>query len=96
MYTWTSSGSKSASGVIFARPCRIHSIIVLSDGTNAATGTIQDNASAASGTVIAKIICAGSQRTQAFWSDIGIECSNGAYLTVAGTGAEVIVHYSAL
>lgn len=96
MHTWTSSGLKTSDAAIVARPCRIHAVTVISDGTNAATAIIYDNASAASGNVVAKVVCAGATRTQVITSEDGIECSNGAYLDIGGTDAETIVHYSLL
>lgn len=96
MYTITSSGLKTADGVIVNRPCRLHGIMVGADGTNAATVVLHDNASAASGTVVAKAIVDATATHENWHSDVGVECSNGLYLNIDGTGAEVIVHYSLL
>jgi hypothetical protein len=95
-YTATTSGSKVADGVIFARPCRVHSIMLETDGTNVATCILYDNPSAASGTVLASLSCLGADR-QATWSlDCGVEANSGVYLDIGGTGAKVVIHYSPL
>lgn len=94
--TATSSGLKSSDSVISARPCRLMSVQVIADGTNAATAILYDNASAASGTVVAKIIVDATLTYEAFTSDCGIECSNGLYLDIGGTGAECVVHFAPL
>lgn len=93
----TSSGLKNADAAITTRPSRVKCLTVLTDGTNAATVVLYDNASAASGTVLAKAICAGADRTMFIsMDDNGCEASNGIYADVTGTGAEYIVHYALL
>lgn len=95
--TTTSSGRKTADAAIVTRPTRLVSVILEGDGTNAASVTLYDNASAASGTVLAKVLlqASGPMYTQ-FMIPEGVECSNGIYADVAGTGAAYIVHYSLL
>lgn len=87
-----SSGLLVADGAVNARACRLHSIQVIADGTNAATAILYDNASAASGTVVAKIIVDATATYEDFYCDV--ECKNGLYLDLTGTGCEVIVHFS--
>lgn len=60
--------------------------VVLTAGTDAATCTINDHASAASGSV-ALIIKAVANTTAA--PPMYIECDNGAYVTLAGTSPKV-------
>lgn len=89
-----SSGLKTADAVICARPCILHSIQVTADNTNAATIVLYDHASAASGTVLAKIIVDATTTYADFTSLAGIQANNGIYADVTGTGAEYIVHFS--
>lgn len=89
-----SSGLKSADGVICDRPCILHSVQVVADGTNAATAILYDNASAASGTVVAKIITDATLTYDDFTPSNGVQCNKGLYLDLGGTGCEVIVHFS--
>jgi hypothetical protein len=88
-----SSGLKSADAAICARPCILKSVQVLADNTNAATVILYDSASAASGTVVAKVIVDATATYADFSSADGIVCNNGIYADVSGTGAEYIVHY---
>lgn len=89
----TSSGLKSSSVAIVARPARVMSCVVLADGTNAATVTLYDNASAASGTELLKIVVDAGLVYELFHTDGGVEANNGIYAAISGTGAACIVHY---
>lgn len=95
-YTATSSGTKVADGIIIGRPSRLLSIMLETDGTNVATCILYDNASAASGTILASISCLGADRSATWSLDCGVEASNGIYLDIGGTGAKVVVHYAQL
>ena len=91
----TSSGRKTADVAICARPCLLKSVILEGDGTNAATAILYDNKSAASGTVLAKLLLPASGiMCIVFDAKDGIEASNGIYLDIGGTGAACIVHYA--
>lgn len=93
----TSSGRKTADAAIVARPALLKSVILEGDGTNACNVILYDNASAASGTVLAKVLLqASGPQTVLFDSSDGVEASNGIYADVTGTGAAYIVHYSLL
>lgn len=90
----TSSGLKTADVAILAGPGRLRGLHVGADGTNAATVILYDNASAASGTVLAKIIVdATLTAADAVIPTEGIICHNGIYADVTGTGAEFIVYF---
>lgn len=93
-----SSGLKSADGVICARPCIFYGVTLLTDGTNAGTIVLYDNASAASGTVVAKSKQTGAALMATHMCDVGVGvvCNAGIYADVTGTGAEYIVYYSLL
>lgn len=89
-----SSGLLTADGAISATSCYLTSIMVGADGTNAATVILYDNASAASGTVVAKIIVDAGATAETMTFDSPVQCNNGLYLDIGGTGAEVVVHFS--
>lgn len=79
----TSSGTKAASTAIAADGSLLWGVQVASGGT----ATIYDNASAASGTVLA----VGTPGDTIFFNQ-PIAANNGIYLSMTGTGA--IVYYS--
>lgn len=92
-YTLKSSGIQTADAVICARPCRVLSVTLV--GVSA-TAAVFDNATAASGTVVAKVQNGATNSNTIVWqSAVGVECLNGAYLDVTGT-CEVIVHFALL
>jgi hypothetical protein len=89
-----SSGLLAASAVVMARPGRLSGLIVLTDGTNAATVTVYDNATAASGKVLAKLIVAGASQSASLNLPSGrVTVDQGIYCSISGTGAAAIVHY---
>lgn len=95
MYPVTSSGRKTSDTAILASAGTLHSVILEGDGTNACSVIIYDNASAASGTVLAKVLLPASGDTFTQFSlDRGVVALNGLYLDITGTGAAAIVHYS--
>lgn len=91
----TSSGLKSADAVIMAMPGRMFYVQLLGDGTNAASLVLYDNASAASGLVLAKLsLDAGLVQSEPFAVEAGVVANNGIYADVSGTGAEYIVYFA--
>lgn len=88
-----SSGLKSSSVAIAGSHSIVMGITAIADGTNAATITLYDSASAASGTELAQIIVDAGLTTEIFHIDGGVEAFNGIYLSLSGTGAKAIVHY---
>jgi len=96
-FTATSSGLKNADAAIAARNCRLLGVQVLTDGINAATLILYDNASAASGTALAKIAVPGANLyIDMVLPESGVEARNGIYADVSGVGATYIVHYALL
>lgn len=89
----TTSGTKSADGIIFAGPVKLKGVLLNADGTNAATAVLYNNASAASGTVVAKLQVDAGLVYESYSIDDGVMCTNGLYLDITGTGAECIVHF---
>jgi hypothetical protein len=91
----TSSGLRTSDGIISNAPGRLHGICVGANGTDAATVIIYDNASAATGTVLAKVIVdATATHENIVLPEQGVEALNGLYLDIGGTGAECVVYYS--
>lgn len=88
-----SSGLKNADAVISGGRNRINAITLLGDGTNAASLILYDNASAASGTVLAKVTQLATARLTHILFDNPVFAENGIYADVTGTGAEYIVYY---
>lgn len=88
-----SSGLKTANAVIASGKNRINSVTLITDGTNAGTIVIYDNASAASGTVLAKVKCSGAGLVQHVVFENPVVAQDGIYADVTGTGAEYIVYY---
>lgn len=76
---------KSSSGVL--ADC-----IVYTDGTNEATLIAYDNASAASGIVLAKVIVLGADKMGGE-IDIEVAASNGIFITLTGTGSSCLIRY---
>ena len=82
----------TADGVVKAAPGSFVSVLLTAGDAAAASIILYDNASAASGTVVATVKAA--QGTSAQWSP---ECSyvvaNGIYADITGTGATAYIVY---
>lgn len=87
----TSSGLKTASGVVSASPAVLLGVIAVG-GSAVTTVIVYDNASAASGTILAKAVVPINQ-TAHVPLDIGVVALNGLYVSIAGAGGEAVVHY---
>jgi len=92
--TAISSGLKAADTLIYTGRGTLNGVVVNTDGTNAATLTLYDNTSA-SGNVLAQMIVAGADRTNALLFNLAVRCNNGIYADVTGTGATYTVYYGA-
>lgn len=88
-----SSGLKTADAVIQTGHNRINAVTLITDGTNAASVIVYDNASAASGLVLAKVTAAGAQNTVHVIFENPVYAENGLYADVTGTGAGYIVYF---
>lgn len=93
----TASGRKTADAAIMAAPGRLMGLILENDGTNACSVILYDNATAASGTVLAKMAFSASAvgvlTAPACIPVDGVVCQNGIYADVTGTGAAYEVYY---
>ena len=90
-----SSGLKSADAAIAAGRNRVNAITLLSDGTNACSVILYDNATAASGTEVGKVSigAASLKKTEHVVFENPVICELGIYADVTGTGAEYIVYF---
>lgn len=89
-----SSGRKTSSTSVLASSGYLCSLIAEADGTNAATITLYDNPSAASGTILAKIVVDAGATYESLSPMVPIVANSGIYVDISGTGAAAIVHLS--
>lgn len=88
-----SSGLKTSDAVIQTGRNRINAITLLGDGTNAASLIVYDNASAASGLVVAKVTALATTRFTYVIFENPVVVEDGIYADVTGTNAEYIIYY---
>lgn len=89
----TSSDLQTADVAIYARPCALTGIQVNPAAADA-TLIIYDNASAASGVVLAKVLVkASTSGTTVRLPEGGVAARNGLYADTTGAAAEFIVYY---
>jgi hypothetical protein len=86
------SGRKTASAAIVVGKAYLTAVSVETDGTNAATIIVYDNASAASGTILFKIIVPGANSNANVVFTYPILANAGLYLSIAGTGAAANIY----
>lgn len=88
-----SSGLKTVDSVIQTGRNRINAITLLGDGTNEASVIVYDNASTASGVILAKVTAGTATRFTHVLFENPVVAENGIYADVSGTGAEYIIYY---
>lgn len=71
----------AGSGVVYAGQCTLRGFWLVTSA--AATVTIYDNASAASGTVLAQWTTAGANADKSYDINDGARCENGIYVNVS-------------
>lgn len=88
--------SSKAIAAVAAVPATLMGAMLVSDGTNAATLTVYDNASAASGLVLAYLTVPASPTETVVQLNLPkeIAAKNGIYASVSGTGAKYVIYYS--
>lgn len=93
--TARSSGSiaAGAANVVIAQGTLLRGVMAISDGTNAATVILYDNASAASGTVLAKVVATSTQGTNTILFPAPIKADNGIVAAITGTGTPTGIVY---
>lgn len=89
----TSSNNQTADAAVCNAPAKIHGVI-LNPGSAASTLVLYDNASAASGNAVVKLVAAANTSSVTLTLDCPIGCSNGIYADVEGTSASYVVIYS--
>lgn len=92
----TTSGdlAVAAATVVTARPARVM-MVVLTPAAALSTAVVFDNASAASGTVIARLQAAASAGSIVWTIPTGVVANQGLTVAVTGTGAIANVYYAA-
>lgn len=91
----TSSGLKTASGVITALPATLLGLTVTGDGTTPVVAIIYDNPSAASGLVLGKVIVGAGERTKELViSECGVIANTGLYLSLSGANGDAVCHFA--
>ena len=96
-FAWTckSSGLLTASGVVSVKATTICGIVCIADGTNAATCSLRDSVSSASGNYLWKnVVAAGEYYGGGMFPNL-IQAYDGAYITLSGTGANAIIFFDA-
>lgn len=69
----------TASQLVTDKPCTLHSIIVVNDGSSAACVDIYDGAGAESSYIVARIYCGANSSAQYRWE--GLPLSRGLYVS---------------
>lgn len=88
-----SSGLKTTDAAIAVGRNRINAITLLADATNAASVVVYDDASSATGTVLAKVKVAAGGVLQHVIFENPVITESGIFADVTGTGAEYIVYF---
>lgn len=93
--TNVSSGLKTADAVVTDRRSILAGVNIVTGGTNDCTIIVYDNASAASGVVLFKMVVTGANDGAYFnLGDDGIRAKNGLYVDLTSTaGGAYVVHY---
>lgn len=90
-----SSGSLTTSTLVFQGRSRLVAVSVSADGTNPATIIVYDNTSAAADTahpILFQTVVPAGVRNQTEIFPLPVSAKTGLYVSVAGTGASVIVY----
>lgn len=89
----TSSGLLTDNTVIATNAAHtLCSVLILTDGTNAATVVAYDNATGAGGTVLFKGVVPGTAQFGGGDAGSPLSITHGIYVTISGTGASAIVY----
>lgn len=89
----TSSGLLTADGAVYAQPCLLHGV-VLNPAAAASSVVLYDNQTAASGTVVAKVLAVANGTSIDVIFNNPVVCSNGLYLDITGASADCVVYFS--
>jgi len=97
MLTLRASYELTSSTQVVAKSCIFGGLLVLTDGTNAATVNVYDVADsgdAAAATKIWECVVAGNANCESFLLPYVVRCRAGIYVTLAGSNASFIVYYN--
>ena len=89
-----SSGLKTEDAAIATVRGSLTGVLVITDGTNAASIIVYDHATAATGTVLFKGTIAGTANFGGATFGVSVRYMNGVYADIGGTGASYIIYYS--
>lgn len=89
-----SSYELSESSLVYSGSCVLWSVVILTDGTNAATVTIYDNTSG-SGNKLAEFVVPGANRYGGRNWIRPVGAKVGIYAAISGIGAKCFVEYDA-
>lgn len=89
----TSSDLKSADAAIVTQSGVLYGVTLM-PGSSDSSVVLYDNASAASGVVLAKVTCLANTKSDAVIFNQPIAFNNGVYADVTGTSAAYIVYYA--
>lgn len=88
----TSSDLLTADAAVYAHPCLLHTVTLIPAAADS-TVVIYDNATAASGKVLAKIFVLATTASQTIHFTIPVRANNGLFADVTGVAAGYIVHF---
>ena len=91
-YPSVGSGEITSSAQVYTGKCFLSSVLVITDGTNAATVIVYDNTSAAGKKLGEWVVAGATQYGGRNWT-FPVRATNGIYCSISGTGASAIVEY---
>jgi len=91
-----SSGDKTATGVVTAKPCRYWGMTGYATSDDVEI-TLHDNYEAASGTVVDRMkIDFSVKPTDHHTIPRGVFCAQGLYMTISGTSPKAVIQFEPL
>ncbi len=87
------SGEKTASAVICEDKCVITAVFVHADGTNEATVTLYDSATASTSNKIHEWIVKAGDKNGGYVLSTGRRTKSGLYVVLSGTGASYYIDF---
>lgn len=88
-----SSGLLTIDTAVLDKPGRLVGATIINNSSNATTLTVYDNASAATGTVVCKLLMVAADKL-VYVEIPNVHVFNGLYADIDGTSAEYILYYS--
>jgi hypothetical protein len=87
------SGVKTGNFLMKTEPCYLGGVLVITDGSNAATVTVYDDSlDRTSGKIVWQNTDAGASNYGGGFFVAPIKCNNGIYITISGSGASYIAY----